>query len=106
MNYPNKQELEQLSKATALQVKIALDNAVSMHVFLQSLTVDDLTGVSEKGQALGYNFSAADANAMKATYGALDKLQKIATAQDTIAVADDHFFNAKKIWGVPFIQRA
>lgn len=85
--------IDNFSADRARQVQSALSVAQKHHLWLSGVSDGDLL-------ALGY--SQGDVDTLRGTYLALDKLARIATAQEVQAAPDDFLWNAKKLIGPHF----
>lgn len=89
----NRTTLDAALGAIPVEVLRSLEKAVRMHTFLLSKTDEELTDAQQ------WNYTQTDVDNIRSAYGALNKLHRIATAQDVIANPDDHFYFAKRISG-------
>jgi hypothetical protein len=87
----DKNTVDQRCASVALNLRETLNQVANIKIWLDGQTDATL---------LALNYSQTEVNTLRSAYTALDNLRKVATAQGTQAVANDFFFDAKKLLGL------
>lgn len=87
----DKQQIDAKVGQVVLNLREACEDARAFKVWLDEQTDEVL---------LGYGYTEADVTLVRAAVAALDKLARIAVAQETQPAADDFFFHARRLTGL------